>query len=144
MISNFTGEYDFLSNFHPSPVTYEGVVYPTVEHAYQAAKTEDPAERKRIAAARYPGQAKKLGRTVTMRKGWDHHKADVMLELMRQKFEDPDLREQLLATGTQKLVEGNYWHDNEWGSCGCGKCKDKKGKNLLGRLLMRLRDELAV
>ncbi|MDD2731190.1 MAG: NADAR family protein, partial [Candidatus Portnoybacteria bacterium] len=88
-----------------------------------------------------PGQAKKMGRTVTMRKGWDQHKADVMLGLLRQKFQDPSLRERLLATGTQKLVEGNSWHDNLWGSCGCTRCKDK-GKNLLGRLLMQVRAEI--
>lgn len=142
MISSFTDDYDFLSNFYPSPVWYGSDSYPTVEHAYQAAKTKDPQERQRIASAKYPGQAKKLGRAVTMRKGWDQHKADVMLKLLRQKFQAPDLRERLLATGTQKLVEGNYWHDNLWGSCGCGKCKDK-GKNLLGRLLMQVREELA-
>lgn len=141
MISSFTDTYDFLSNFYPSVVKYDGVVYPTVEHAFQAAKTRDPQERHAIALTRYPGQAKKMGRTVTMRKGWDQHKADVMLELLRQKFQAPDLRERLLATGTQKLVEGNSWHDNEWGSCGCVRCKDR-GKNLLGRLLMQVRTEI--
>ena len=63
-----------------------------------------------------------------------------MEELLRLKFAQPYLRDLLIATGEQKLIEGNYWHDNFWGSCSCEKCGDK-GENHLGRLLMKLRSE---
>lgn len=59
-ISDFSGGNHFLSNFHPSPVTMDGVIYPTVEHAYQAAKTIDHAEREVIRTSPGPGMAKNL------------------------------------------------------------------------------------
>jgi len=48
MIDDFRGPYRWLSNFEPSPVEFDGVIYPTVEHAYQAAKNESPLYRKHI------------------------------------------------------------------------------------------------
>src|SRR5690348_9381030 len=61
-IAEFQGEYRFLSNFWPAEVAYEGITYPTAEHAYQAAKTMDVNERKRIAALPTPAEAKAAGR----------------------------------------------------------------------------------
>ena len=40
------------------------------------------------------------------------------------------------------LIEGNTWHDNYWGDCSCNRCKSKSGENMLGILLMELRDKL--
>jgi predicted NAD-dependent protein-ADP-ribosyltransferase YbiA (DUF1768 family) len=62
--------------------------------------------------------------------------------LLWKKFMQPRLRKKLQETGTQMLVEGNYWHDNFWGNCKCKKCKDITGQNTLGILLMALREEL--
>ena len=60
---------------------------------------------------------------------------------MKQKFNWPELRTKLLATGNRVLVEGNYWHDNFWGECTCEKCKaTQKAENWLGKLLMERRD----
>jgi predicted NAD-dependent protein-ADP-ribosyltransferase YbiA (DUF1768 family) len=64
-IASFSGDYSFLSNFHPSPVLMDGQQYPTVEHAFQAAKTTSVAERQVIQMIRSPGQAKRQGRKVT-------------------------------------------------------------------------------
>ena len=66
-IIRFNSEYVFLSNFYPSLITIDGIKYPTVEHAYQAAKTMDRREKLAIAAARSPGQAKKIGRKSFLR-----------------------------------------------------------------------------
>jgi len=63
-ITSFNGKYEFLSNFYYSPVTYEGITYPTVEHAFQAAKTFDVTERRRISEMKTPGMAKRAGRRV--------------------------------------------------------------------------------
>lgn len=71
MIDSFRGKYAFLSNFYPSPVELDGYVYPTVEHAYQAAKTEDVDARMSILTADKPATAKALGRGVPLREGWD-------------------------------------------------------------------------
>jgi len=137
VIDNFHGEHHFLSNFYPSEICVEGVRYPTVEHAFQAAKTPNVAEKRMIAAARSPGRAKQLGRKVSLRKDWEPVKVGIMQELVEQKFRDhPHLAEQLLATGDAKLIEGNTWNDRFWGVCG------GRGKNHLGLALMRVREIL--
>ncbi|MCE7985531.1 MAG: NADAR family protein [Caldilinea sp. CFX5] len=139
-ITSFHGDYDFLSNFAYSPLTYEGETYPTVEHAFQAAKTFDPAEQQKVREASSPGSAKRLGRRVTLRADWETVKYDIMLALLRQKFSAPDFRPKLLATGDADLIEGNTWGDRTWG---CVQVKGQwVGKNHLGKLLMQVRAEL--
>lgn len=139
-IGEFSGEYVWLSNFYPTPVRYEGITYPSSEHAYQAAKVLDPNERKqvlRLTAA----QAKRWGKMKEQQKAvqedWIGVKLSVMHDILCAKFEDPILRRKLLETGSSVLVEGNTWHDRFWGVHG------GKGFNHLGRLLMNLRAELA-
>lgn len=138
MIKFFEGKYAFLSNFYESPFEYEGVVYPTNEHFFQAMKTLDLEERKKIAAAKTPRKAKRLGRKVSLRPDWEEVKVGVMSLGLSLKFAIPELREALLATGDAELEEGNTWHDNIWGVCCCNECRCK-GKNLLGNLLMTRR-----
>lgn len=136
MISKFDGEYSFLSNFHPCTVNYEDINYPSVEHAYQAAKTLDFTHRNFIAKLKFPGQAKREGRLVELRTNWDHIKLGVMKELLHQKFSDPELLANLKSTAPNQLVEGNTWGDTYWGVC------NGKGKNHLGNLLMTIRDSV--
>ena len=143
-IDNFEGKYAFLSNFYNSPFigTIDEIEYPTVEHYFQAQKSLNLQDRRRIAAAPTPGQAKHLGRHVNLRTDWEFKKLKVMRYGLKRKFDThPDLKEQLLATGDAILIEGNTWHDNFWGDCGCPKCQNIAGKNNLGKLLMMLRDE---
>ena len=136
-IDRFTDDYDFLSNFHFSPIEVDGRVYPTVEHAFQAAKTFDQTQRQAIAEAATPGAAKRRGRRVQLRPDWEQVKVGIMEELVRLKFTThADLREKLLATGDAELVEGNNWNDRFWGVCG------GLGRNELGQILMRIREEL--
>jgi len=142
MITEFKGEYRWLSNYYPCRIDYEGISYPTVEHAYQACKTNSFDEKRRIASFSRPGDAKRLGRVVDMREDWEDIKYDVMYELLKIKFSQPDLRRSLVETGEQHLEEGNYWHDNYWGNCYCPRCEQIEGQNNLGKLLMDIRSEL--
>ena len=142
MIVEFDGEHAFLSNFFPSSILYEGIVYPTNEHFFQAMKTLDQTERQKIANAETPGMAKRLGRHVQLRPDWEQIKVDVMRTGLMLKFTDAALAEKLLATGDEELVEGNWWHDQTWGSCFCPDHCRTPGRNLLGMLLMELRKEL--
>lgn len=142
MIAMFDGKYAFLSNFAQSPFTVDGVTFPTVEHWFQAFKTLDPQEFRDIAAAETPGKAKRMGRHVTLRPDWEEVKVDVMREGLRKKFAIPEFRIKLLATGDEELMEGNTWHDNIWGNCVCAKCQNTLGRNMLGMLLMELRQEI--
>lgn len=142
MIAEFEGDYAFLSNFHDSPFTHDGITYPTNEHFFQAMKTTDLMDKYGIAGASTPGQAKRMGRRVILRPDWEQVKEYFMEVGLRLKFADPELRQKLLDTGDEELVEGNWWHDNIWGSCYCPDCIDKPGRNLLGKQLMKLRKEI--
>lgn len=98
-ITPFTGEHAFLSNFYSHPVEIDGDTYPTNEHAFQALKTDDPAEREKMRQAKTPASAKALGKRMTLREGWDTLRFEVMEHLVRAKFGDPELAAKLLATG---------------------------------------------
>ncbi|MGW8177793.1 MAG: NADAR family protein [bacterium] len=135
-ISSFDGEYQFLSNFFPVTVFLDGECYPSVEHAYQAAKTTNPYERQFIKDMKTPGRAKRAGRHLMLREDWELIKISVMHDLLRQKFSHETLRKRLLATGDEKLEEGNTWKDYFWGVC------NGIGQNQLGVLLMRVREEI--
>lgn len=132
-IDSFHGEHRFLSNFWPAEVMLDGVTYPTVEHAYVAAKTLDIETRREIAAVEKPGDVKRFGRKLALRSDWESVKLDVMRDLVRQKFAHSELRAQLLATGDAELIEGNTWNDTFWGVC------RGKGENHLGKILMSVR-----
>lgn len=135
-ITSFTGSFRFLSNFYHAPVWLADTEYPTVEHAYQASKSVDPAYRKSVAACVTPAMAKAMGRRARLREDWDEIKPDMMYYLLEQKFKKEPLRSKLLATGDVELIEGNYWNDTYWGVC------RGEGQNVLGRLLMEIRGEL--
>lgn len=139
VVPEFIDSYYYLSNFAPcrNGVMYEGKIYPTSEHAYQAAKTLDENEREVIRKASSPGIAKKLGRHCKIQPNWDNLKFGVMGEIVRNKFaRNSELRVMLLQTEDAYLVEGNTWGDTIWGVC------EGKGSNHLGKILMKVRREL--
>lgn len=136
MIGIFDGKYAFLSNFYPSSVTDEDdITYPTVEHYFQAMKTLDKTQRFNMAIQSTPGKAKRLGRKCNLRPDWESIKDSIMEDALRKKFSDPILKKALLDTGDEYLEEGNTWGDQYWGVC------NGTGKNKLGKLLMKLREE---
>lgn len=138
MINSFSGAYIWLSNFYQCPLKYKGLLYPTLEHAYQAAKTNNKEEIQMIRKCLTPGQAKKAGRLITIRGDWDSKKIKIMKTLLKIKFKDKELKNRLLATGDEELIEGNWWGDDFWGFC----FKKNQGQNILGKLLMEVREEL--
>jgi len=140
-IDRFEDEYAFLSNFYPSLILVDGLLFPTVEHAFQAAKTRFMEEKVDIRDALTPAKAKRLGRKCCLRADWQSVKREVMLDCLRLKFNITDLRDKLLATGDATLVEGNTWHDNYWGVCMCPNCLHKPKRNVLGYFLMQVREE---
>jgi ribA/ribD-fused uncharacterized protein len=139
-ILEFFGENRFLSNFYPAELVWDGIIWPSAEHAYQAAKVLDREERLRFSRMRTPSEAKKSGKTLVLRDDWEEVKYDIMLEIVRAKFkQNPDMRARLLATGDAHLEEGNNWHDRTWGVCPPGS---NIGLNYLGEILMTVREEL--
>lgn len=136
-ITEFKGNFAFLSNFAVAPVAYEGMLFPTVEHAYQAAKTLDWSDREQIRKTYSAGKAKQMGKRVQLRQDWNDVRLHVMTILLRQKFRVEPFRSLLLSTGDAELIEGNWWNDTFWGVC------RGKGENNLGKIIMQIRGELA-
>ncbi|MCE5185006.1 MAG: NADAR family protein [Planctomycetaceae bacterium] len=132
-----------FSNFRPldKPIVYEGLSYPTVEHFYQAMKSPNPTYRSMIAACPFPGHAKMMGRHAKLIPNWNQVKKRVMWYALRYKFAPGTTHREKLDRATGPIVERNMWHDNEWGDCQCHKCRNKPGKNLLGQMLMYIRDK---
>jgi|CXWL01.1.fsa_nt_gi ribA/ribD-fused uncharacterized protein len=131
-IAEFSGDYRWLSNFWPCEIEMDGCVYPSVEHAFQAARTpphkRHPFRRPGVTAS----QAKRLGRKLHFCDDWDDVKDGIMLDLVRKKFAPgSELSKKLLDTGDSVLEEGNTW----------GACRGK-GKNKLGLAIMLVRSEL--
>jgi ribA/ribD-fused uncharacterized protein len=146
-IERFDGEYRFLSNFWPAPVWLDTVQYPTVEHAYQAAKfrnevpyTQSQTLRQAIFACKTPAEAKRLAKRykTMVRLDWAKIRYNLMNHLVYQKFtQHKHLGDMLRATGTAELVEGNWWGDTYWGVC------NGIGSNWLGVILMNVRSEIS-
>jgi len=134
-----SGEYGFMSNFAPYPIQLKGKMWPTSEHYFQAQKFAGTDWEQRVRKATKPMIAARIGRDRKgpLRRDWEKVKDHIMRDAVHAKFEQhPELRAQLLATGDALLVEHTA-HDAYWGDGG-----DGRGKNMLGRILMEVREHL--
>ena len=113
-----------------------GLRFPSVEHAFQAAKSLDPDIRWQFQYCRSAGEAKQRGKMIELRPDWEKVKIQVMTDLVRNKFQCPELKQKLLDTGYAHLEEGNNHGDRFWGTV------KGQGRNELGKILMKVRDEL--
>lgn len=134
-ITKFDGEYRFLSNFYLARAAFEGVWYVSAEHAYQAAKSLDPVVRLEFRDPNLSaGQAKRRGKTISLRLDWEDVKISIMEEIVYSKFSsNVFLKSQLIKTAPFTLEEGNTWGDVFWGIC------HGVGQNHLGEILMGVR-----
>ena len=137
-IRGFKDEYRWLSNFWFVPIHFDepGITFPTVEHAYQAAKNPEDHWVRYILSKDTPGQAKKAGRVVLLRSDWEEVKVPIMEQLITMKFSNPEMRQLLLDTGDIDIIEENYWGDRFWGVC------NGRGHNMLGNIIMKERDRI--
>lgn len=136
--------YGAFSNLYPRPIEFEGRVYPTSEHAYQAGKASKPVVREWILSAPTPSLAAMAAHGLyvwDVVPNWAQIKFDRMRAVLRAKFEQhADLKDLLLSTGDARLVEAgtvNNAVNRLWGEV------DGKGENTLGVMLMELRSEYA-
>lgn len=135
-IDCFEGKHAFLSNFFSHEISIFGKSYPSIEHAYQAAKATTEEDSELIHYAPTAAAARKCGRRIKVRDDWKSIKLSIMYALLRIKFSDPVLRDKLLDTDCAILIKGNWWGDIYWG------VHKGVGENWLGRLLMMLRANL--
>lgn len=110
-IDLFRGEYEFLSNFYPTKILFDGITYYNLEAAYQAQKCLRQTDREQFALLS-ADESKRLGRKVEARPDWDDVKLGIMERVVREKFaQNPTLARDLLDTGERVLKEGNRWKD---------------------------------
>jgi ribA/ribD-fused uncharacterized protein len=147
VIDEFRGRWYFLSNFSECKIEFQGITYPTVEHYYVSMKSNSDQMingkyytsadfREMIAKIKEPAIVKKIGQQIKVRKDWPEKKLEFMNFAIREKFKDENLAEKLKSTGNSKLVEVNLWKDTFWGVF------NGKGENNLGKILMKVRDEI--
>ncbi|NEP13375.1 MAG: NADAR family protein [Symploca sp. SIO2C1] len=134
--------YGCFSNFSPHPIQLEGLSWPTVEHYYQSQKFVGTKDEKLISVIRgvqTPTEAAAIGRDPnhTLCPDWEQRKMEVMWQGVVKKFlTHTDIQTILLNTGEELLIE-NSDRDYFWG---CGQ--DKTGENQLGKMLMRVRQQI--
>lgn len=132
-------DYGWLSNSAPYPITLEGKMWYTAEHYFQSTKFHDVTVQRQIQRTRSAAEIIRIAGNpkLRVRRDWDKVKRDFMETAVRTKFAQlPDLKLLLLKTGDAELVahsdEDDYWCDGGDGS----------GRNMLGVILMEIRDEL--
>lgn len=130
-IYGFDGENRWLSNFWDEGGGFSN------EHRFQSLKATTLNEALWVNNSLTPGEAKRRGRQVTLRDNWESEKVYFMMFALQDKFTDPRLRAQLLATGDAELIEANTWGDTFWGV----DRETGQGENWLGSCLMNLRAE---
>mgnify|MGYP000706972747 CR=1 FL=1 len=137
MISDFRGEYAFLSNFADSPLYYKGLRVANAA-AFQAQKATDRQTKESFCSMRAI-VAKKTGKKIDLISDWEKVKLSVMFEVVFAKFsQNEELKQKLLATGNEELVEGNNWGDTFWGAV------NGVGENHLGKILVKVRTALRI
>jgi len=133
-IEEFQGEYRWLSNFMPVTIVLNGITYPSVEHAYVSAKSNTEQWRKECSDVNLSSaEIKVKGRGLNV-----ENKVEVMNELLKQKFNQEPYKSNLINTASKYIQEGNRWNDTFWGVC----LKTSLGANNLGKLIMKIRDDL--
>jgi len=139
-IDSFTDYYEFLHNNFYTPVYYECMLFPSVTHAYQAARSNDERTRKAILNAENLKTVLNIARRIEDSDNWNIRRLKIMEHLIRDKFRrSKELQEKLKATGSREIV---MTYDEEtvantfWGAV------KSKGQNQLGRILMKIRDDI--
>ena len=139
-INFYTPKYFVFNNFSAHAIQFEGVQYPTSEHAYQATKCTDPEGKVAIKNARSPKEAKRLANEVyktAKDPNWEEKKVAIMESILRAKLsQHNEAVEALDQTGTEEIVEDSP-EDYFW-----GEGADGSGRNMLGALWMKIRAEL--
>ncbi len=132
--------YGEFSNFYPSSMTIDGKKYKTVEHYYQSMKFKDTEFEDIVRTQLSPMKCKKMAYDPPGAKffigNWDDIKIDVMHKALQHKFKISTFKNLLLSTESVNIVEFST-KDYFW-----GRSEDGYGSNVLGELLMIVRDEI--
>jgi ribA/ribD-fused uncharacterized protein len=133
-INSFTKEYQFLSNAYNSPIEIDGISYTNAESAFWAQRVKDSRARNKF--SRLSGnKARAKAIQAEPVEDWDENINHYMEKVLKAKFSDPKMMKLLNSTKGCKLINTNTYRDDYWG------VYMGKGKNVLGKLLMKIRDQ---
>lgn len=152
MVVLFTSNKHPFSNFYPASYNLYDIVFPTSEHGFmweKAYRYGNYQDAQKILNAKTPMAAKKIGRRTNIDvEDWKNHRYEIMKKHVEQKFaQNDDIADRLVETQGQEIMEASPW-DNVWG-IGISQKQywsgtPPRGQNLLGKILMELRDEMIV
>lgn len=129
ILSDFSGEYEYLSLFYPSPIAFGNIIFPTAGHMYQAAKANNPEDFQKVLAAKTPEEVNQIGKNINRRSDWPEIKLSFMVQILTEKFKQhPELQWKLWENRYLEIV---YEGDVFWGV----------PQNHLGNILMDIRDK---
>lgn len=141
-ILEFAGKNRWLSNFYPVEVVYNDIWFPSVEHAYQAAKKIYDESWVDYVLQNNAGDVKRKSRELNLSNAekitWSHHRTLIMFNLLIQKFHKEPFKTKLIQTGEFLIEEGNSWGDGFWGV----DKKTRVGNNTLGKIIMKIRENM--
>jgi ribA/ribD-fused uncharacterized protein len=133
-------EFYVFDNFSSFQVEYDGQLWPTSEHAFQAAKFKgfEPDVVQQVLEARSAHDAQKIAHKYKGKRNpdWEDVAEGIMKDILRCKVEQhPYVLKKLLESGDREIIEDS-WRDSEWG---WGENRD--GENKLGKLWVEIREE---
>lgn len=134
MGNNKFAENNWLSNMATVDIKINGMLFHSAEAAFQAMKFQSPEEQKRFTEMS-PVQAKRFGKhgdSFVGKERWDAHKVWVMAKILWAKFNIPEFKEKLLATGDSYLLENSGFPNDYWGGY----------ENMTGKIIMMIRDHI--
>jgi len=135
-IIGFTDKYLFLSDYFNQSFKYDGIVYNNAICAYLAQLIENPTQKNIISHAIPRDAIQMIKRSKNVRQLTDEEKFDLMYQVCKAKFSNKELKDKLLATENEELINQTTWDNPFWGKT------NKQGKNTLGKVLMKLREDL--
>ncbi len=141
VIGFYPREFYCLDNFSSFKVKYKGYIYASLEEAYQSAGFEmsapEIAQQIKNSFSAHEAQKIAMKNKDKLQPNWNEIKLDVMEELLRLKVnQNPYVKKKLLETREYMIVEDSP-KDNFW-----GWGQDRNGENNLGKLWMKIRDEI--
>ena len=138
----FQGVNYFLSNDYYTPIIINGTTYPSVTHAFIASKCNNETEREQIKRVSSMSALIELGKAITPQLSWEQNQYEILINCLEQKFNNQELKRQLLLTYPKSIIAGNLNHDNYFGTCLCPDHLLHNGTNILGKALMQVRRHL--
>lgn len=140
-ITRFEGAYSYLSMKSKASITLDGIAYENVTSAWLAQAVPE-TERQGFSGLTHK-QARKRYKELPHEENWEKRKYEVLYHTVKAKYEqNPELKEKLVSTGDLPIIfDTTGGHDNELGCCFCKECREKEieGKNIYGKILMRVR-----